>query len=324
MPQPKNKPPFALAIHGGAGTILREKMTPPREKRYRTGLARSIAAGYEILERGGSALDACQAAVLVMEDDENFNAGKGAVYTHEGDHEQDACIMNGIDRSAGGVAGVKRVRNPILLARAVLDHSPHVLLGGEGAEAFGKLHGIELVEKEYFDTKLRYFQLQTALEREKQAGSDQTQLDHSDDKADKIGTVGCVALDRDGNLAAATSTGGMTNKKHGRIGDTPLLGAGTWADNRTCAVSATGHGEFIMRSVLSYDIAALMEYQDMSLYEASQYVIMHRFMQLGGDGGAIAIDASGAIELPFNTPGMYRAFQYPDDEAVISIFEDDK
>jgi len=323
MPQPKSKPPFALAIHGGAGTILREKMTPPREKKYRNGLAASIAAGYKVLDDGGSALDATQAAVLVMEDDENFNAGKGAVYTHEGDHEQDACIMNGIDRSAGAAAGVKHVRNPIRLARAVLDHSPHVVLGGEGAEAFAKRHGIELVETEYFHTKLRRYQLQAAIEREKEAGTDQTQLDHSDDKADKIGTVGCVALDRKGNLAAATSTGGMTNKKHGRIGDTPLLGAGTWADNRTCAASATGHGEFIMRAVLSYDIAALMEYQDMSLLEASKYVIMHKFNELGGTGGVIAIDQTGAIALPFNTPGMYRAYQYPDSEAVISIFEDE-
>lgn len=322
MPKPTRIPPFALAIHGGAGTILREKMTATKEAAYRAGLTEALAAGYRMLDEGGAALDAVQAAVNVMEDSPLFNAGKGAVFTNEGTNEQDACIMDGVTRDAGAVAGVTRVRNPINLARAVLEHSSHVLLGGEGAERFAALHGIELVDKDYFYTKERWYQLQMARQREEAQGGEQTQLDHSDDKSDKIGTVGAVALDRHGNLAAATSTGGMTNKRFGRIGDSPIIGAGTWADNRTCAISATGVGEFVMRTVLAYDIAALMLYKGMELTSAAEEVVMHKLVEIGGSGGIIALDKSGTITMPFNSPGMYRGYRYPDEAAVVNIFKD--
>jgi beta-aspartyl-peptidase (threonine type) len=313
---------FAIAIHGGAGTILRKFMTEEKEKNYREGLAEAMKAGSDALNDGGTSLDAIQAAVVVMEDNPLFNAGKGSVYTHDGDHEMDACIMDGTTRNVGAVAAVRLVANPIKLARLVLDHSPHVCLAGVGAERFAEKHGMELVEdSRYFDTKHRWRQLQQALKREKEsAGKPQTQLDHSDDK-DKIGTVGAVALDIHGNLAAATSTGGMTNKRFGRIGDTPMVGAGTFADKR-CAISATGVGEMIMRAVLSYDIAALMEYKSMSLTEAAEYAVMTKFTELGGSGGVVAIDAEGNIAMPFNSDGMYRGYTLTDGTSEIAIFKD--
>ena len=323
MPQPQSRPPFAIAIHGGAGTILKANMTPELEVAYLDGLRQSLAAGYDILDRGGAALDAVQAAVNVMEDSPLFNAGKGAVFTHEGVNEQDACIMDGRNLETGAVAVVRHVRNPINLARRVLEHSKHVLLAGEGAEAFARQHGVELVDPSYFHTDQRWQQLQRALDKEKEAGGEQSQLDHSDDKRDKIGTVGAVAVDRDGNLAAATSTGGMTNKRFGRIGDTPIIGAGTWADNETCAVSATGVGEYMMRLVAAYDIAALMKYKGFRLIEAADEVILRKLTALGGDGGVIAIDRTGAITMPFNSPGMYRGYRYPGEEPVVAVYREE-
>jgi beta-aspartyl-peptidase (threonine type) len=324
MPQRTPHPSFAIAVHGGAGTILKEKMTSEKERAYRDGIRDAIAAGYEMLDAGGSALDAVEAAVLVMEDSPLFNAGKGAVFTHEGHNEQDACIMDGATRDVGAVAGVRRIRNPILLARAVLDHSTHVLLGGEGAERFAEQHGIAFATPDYFYTEHRWNQLQAALERERSTGAASTRLDHSDadDNKDRVGTVGAVAVDRHGILAAATSTGGMTNKRFGRIGDTPIIGAGTYADNATCAVSATGVGEYIMRGVSSYDIAALMQYRNLSLLDAADEVIMRKLTDLGGDGGVVAIDRAGTIAMPFNSKGMYRGYRYPGEEPVIAIWEE--
>jgi len=315
---------FAIAIHGGAGTILRANMTDEKERDIRAKLAESLRDGHDILKSGGTAIDATQAAVVVMEDSPLFNAGAGAVFTHEGGHEQDACLMDGATRNVGAVAAVKRVRNPILLARLVLDQSTHVLLSGEGAETFATKNGMVLVDDQsYFDTEFRYQQLQKAIAREKtqkKQNKQYTQLDHSDDR-DKIGTVGAVAVDTHGNLAAATSTGGMTNKRHGRIGDTPVIGAGTYADNKTCAVSSTGVGEYIMRAMLAYDIAALMEYKNLSLEEASRIAVTQKFTELGGDGGVIAIDAAGNIAMPFNSPGMYRGWMRADGTSEVKIFK---
>ncbi len=311
--------PFAIAIHGGAGTILKVMMTAEKEAAYRHTLILSINTGYDILESGGSALDAAQAAVNVMEDSPLFNAGKGAVFTHDGDNEQDACLMDGATRNAGAIAGVRRIRNPINLARLVMERSSHVLLAGEGAEAFAVAQGMDLVDKEYFYTDDRWQQLQKVLEKEKAEGGEQTRLDHSDDR-DKIGTVGAVALDSRGNLAAATSTGGMTNKRYGRIGDSPIIGAGTYADNETCAVSTTGVGEYFMRAVTAYDVAALMAYRGFSLKDAAEEAVMVKLAELGGSGGLIAVDAKGHIAMPFNSAGMYRGYRLPGEEAVVAIF----
>lgn len=304
---------FAIAVHGGAGTIMKSMMTEERERAYRDGLTESLRAGHAVLAAGGRALDAVQAAVRVMEDSPLFNAGKGAVFTHEGYNEQDACIMDGATREIGAVAAVRRIASPITLARMVLDDSFHVLLSGEGAERFAQEHGIELVDKEYFYTDHRWNQLQQAIRREKQSDQKQAQLDHSDDKdaeseRDKVGTVGAVAVDQHGDLAAATSTGGMTNKRFGRIGDTPLAGAGTYADNGTCAVSATGVGEHIIRCVLAYDIAAMMLYKKMTLANAADWAVMQKLKEIGGSGGVIAIDRAGNIAMPFNSDGMYRGW----------------
>jgi len=313
---------FAIAIHGGAGTILRIEMTPEKEKAYVGGLRESLQAGYGVLRDGGAAIDAVQAAVLSMEENPLFNAGKGAVFTHEGTHEQDACIMDGVTRNVGAIAAVRRIRNPILLARLVMDKSQHVLLCGEGAERFAVANGMTLVDDpKYFWTEHRWNQLQKALEKEKREAKANTRLDHSDDQ-DKIGTVGAVAVDQQGNLAAATSTGGMTNKRHGRIGDTPIIGAGTYADNRTCAVSATGVGEFIMRGVLAYDMAALMEYKRMSLIDAANLAVMEKLTALGGSGGVVAIDRDGHIAMPFNSEGMYRGFMLADGKIETAIFRE--
>ena len=313
---------YVLAIHGGAGTILRKFMTEEKEQAYHHGLRESLQAGYQVLKDGGAALDAVQAAVLVMEDNPLFNAGRGAVFTHEGGHEQDACIMDGATKEVGAVAAVKRIANPIGLARLVMDESPHVLLSGEGAERFAETHGVKLVENaDYFHTDQRWRQLQQALKREKQtAGKAHTRLDHSDDQ-DKIGTVGAVALDVNGHLAAATSTGGMTNKRFGRIGDTPMIGAGTYADE-VCAVSATGVGEYIMRAMVAYDIAALMAYKSMTLAEAAKHVVMVKFKQLGGSGGVVAVDRRGNVAMPFNSEGMYRGYIMPDGKIETAVFKE--
>ncbi|MEW5795903.1 MAG: isoaspartyl peptidase/L-asparaginase [Candidatus Zixiibacteriota bacterium] len=312
---------FAIAIHGGAGTILRYELTPEKEKAYRDGLADSLRSGWNVLRDGGLALEAVQAAVVSMEDNPLFNAGKGAVFTHEGINEQDACIIDGRTKSVGAIAGVRRIKNPILLARLVLEKSEHVLFCGVGAEKFAVENGmIPVDDPGYFWTEHRWNQLQKALEREKRESKVTTRLDHSDDR-EKTGTVGAVAVDQHGNLAAATSTGGMTNKRDGRIGDTPIIGAGTYADNNTCAVSATGVGEFIMRNVLAYDIAALMEYRGMSLNDAAGLCVMEKLAALGGSGGVVAIDRDGNIAMPFNSDGMYRGFMLADGTMETAIFK---
>ncbi len=311
---------IGLVIHGGAGTILRNMMTPEMEKEYKEGLANSLEAGFAVLSGGGSSLDAVQAAVNVMEDCPLFNAGKGAVFTHEGTNEQDATIMDGRTMNSGGVAGVRHVANPINLARLVMDKSEHILLACDGAEAFARAQGMELVEDKYFYTDLRWRQLQNALRREQESQKTHTQMDHTPD--DKHGTVGAVALDREGNLAAATSSGGMTNKRFTRLGDSPIVGAGTYANNATCAVSCTGHGEYFITASAAFHVHALMEYQGMSVEEAARVVIHDKITKLGGTGGLIAIDRNCSIALPFNTDGMYRGHRLENENPVVAIFKD--
>lgn len=309
----------AIAIHGGAGTILRSEMTPEKETKYRKGLEVSILAGSSILENGGSALDAVEAAVKVLEDNVLFNAGRGAVFTGDGKNEMDASIMWGKDLTAGAVAEVRNVKNPIVLARTVMEKSGHVFLCGRGAEAFAKENGLVFESDEYFFTQLRYDQWQQLK------NSGEYALDHSPEpdpkvKNNKFGTVGAVALDKNGNIAAATSTGGMTNKRFGRVGDSPIIGAGTYANNNTCAVSCTGHGEFFIRAVVAYDVSCLMEYKGLSLEDACNKVVMDKLVKMGGEGGLIALDRKGNISLTFNSEGMYRAYKKSGEEPVISIY----
>lgn len=309
---------FALAIHGGAGTIERSKLTPEREREYRAALERSIQAGYDILKKGGLSLDAVEAAVRVLEDDPHFNAGKGAVFTDAGTNELDAAIMDGKTLKAGAVASLKHIKNPISLARLVMEKSPHVMMDCAGAESFAKQMGIELVDQKYFYTEERWQALQKMKAAEKAGGAGGKKFIISDQE--RHGTVGAVALDRAGNIAAATSTGGMTNKKAGRIGDSPVIGAGTYANNATCAVSATGDGEFFIRSVVGHDVSALMEYRGMRLQEASQKVL-DKVKKLGGEGGLIAIDRQGNIAQPFNTSGMYRGSVDEKGKFVVAIYK---
>lgn len=317
---------FALAIHGGAGTILRSTMTPEKELSYKKALEDAIIAGETILMKNGRSIDAVEAAIRTLEDNPLFNAGKGAVFTNEGKHEMDASLMNGKDLTAGAVAGVQNIKNPISLARGVMDKSEHVFMAGLGAQEFAKKINAEFMPDDYFFVQMRFDQLQQAKE------SDTMILDHTVDKArpdegpfgreKKFGTVGCVAIDAHGNLAAGTSTGGMTNKKHGRVGDTPLIGSGTYANNKTCAISCTGHGEFFIRSVVAYDISCLMEYKGLSLKKACEIVVMDKLVKIGGEGGLIALDAKGNIELPFNSEGMYRASKKEGEEIFIGIYKD--
>ncbi|MFN8323286.1 MAG: isoaspartyl peptidase/L-asparaginase [Chitinophagales bacterium] len=307
---------FGIAIHGGAGTILRSSMTAEKEKEYTSALREALSAGYAVLEKNGSALDAVEVAIRSLEDCPLFNAGKGAVFNNNGEHEMDASIMNGKDLSAGAVSLIKRVKNPISLARTVMEKSEHVFLCGNGAEMFAQKMNLQFEPKEYFDDEFRFAQWQKAKEE------DGTFLDHNvstDDK--KFGTVGAVALDQNGNLAAGTSTGGMTNKKFGRVGDSPIIGAGTYANNNTCAISCTGHGELFIRSVVAYDISALMEYKNLSLKEACEEVVMNKLVKIGGEGGLIAIDKNGHIELPFNSEGMYRAKKDSSGNELIAIYK---
>lgn len=303
---------ISIAIHGGAGTILRSTMTPALQLQYENGLQDALDAGYSILAAGGSSLDAVAAAVASLEDFPLFNAGKGAVFNSVGKHEMDAAIMNGKTLEAGGVCGVNGIKNPVRLARAVMEHSGHVLLAGIGAEDFARLQGFEFEPDSYFYTEQRYKQWQEALIEGK------VQLDHSDKK---FGTVGAAALDKDGNLAAATSTGGMTNKKYGRIGDSPIPGAGTYANNNTCAISCTGHGELFIRSVVAYDISCLMEYKGLSLHDACELVVHDKLVKIGGEGGLVAVDKQGNISMPFNSEGMYRACRTKDRNEV-KIYKD--
>jgi len=291
---------LAIAIHGGAGVVDRAQMAPERAASYLAGLSLALDAGYAILERGGSSLDAVAEAVRILEDDPQFNAGRGAVLTHSGEEELDASIMDGVGPRAGAVAGVRHVKNPIGLARLIMDKSPYVMLIGEGAEEFAREQALEFVPNTYFRTPYREQELQRAIQRERQ--SDQG----AQAPGTITGTVGAVALDRAGNLAAATSTGGTTNKRYGRVGDSPIIGAGTYANNESCAVSATGTGEFFIRSVVAYDIHALIQYKQLALADAAKEVVQVKLKRAGGDGGIIAIDRSGQITLEFNCEGMFR------------------
>ena len=311
---------YAIAIHGGAGTILRTNMTNEIEKKYKTALNDSILAGENILLNSGLAIDAVEASIRSLENNPLFNAGRGSVFSHEGEHEMDASIMNGKDLMAGAIAGVKNVKNPITLAKSVMQHSNHVFMAGQGAEVFAKQLNIEMAPNEYFFEQMRYDQLIQAK------ANDRIDLDHVDNKFEngekKFGTVGAVALDVFGNISAGTSTGGMTNKKHGRVGDTPIIGAGTYANNQTCAVSCTGHGEFFIRSVVAYDISCLIEYKGFSLKEACNLVVKDKLVKIGGEGGLIALDARGNIELCFNSEGMYRASKKSNEEVYLGIYKD--
>ena len=290
---------IALAVHGGAGTIARELMTPAREKAYRDALELALKRGHAVLKEGGTALDAVEAAVRALEDSPHFNAGKGSVFNADGQHEMDASMMNGSDLRAGAVAGVQNVKNPISLARRVMEKSSHVLISGMGAFEFAHKQKIELEDDQYFFDQFRYDQWKETV------GTDVYTLDHSD-KDKKFGTVGAVALDAHGHIAAATSTGGMTNKKWQRIGDSPIIGAGTYANDATCAVSCTGHGESFIRAVAAHDVHALMAYKGLSLQDAVRVVVHDKLPPLDGDGGLIAVDRNGDIVLDFNCTGMYR------------------
>jgi L-asparaginase / beta-aspartyl-peptidase len=318
-------PRAVLVIHGGAGTIERAQMTPERDREYRAALTEALQAGHRILQGGGSSLDAVVAAINVMENSPLFNAGRGAVFTSDGRNELDASIMEGRTLAAGAVAGVTRVRNPINLARAVMEHSPHVMMAGAGAEVFAEQQRLELVAPEYFHTRTRWEALQRAREQERiELSEDERRPRSATDTDDfKFGTVGAVALDRNGDLAAGTSTGGMTNKRWGRVGDAPIIGAGTYANNQSCAVSATGHGEYFIRSVVAYDICALVEYRALRLAEAADAVVMGKLVERGGSGGVIALDRQGNVAMPFNTPGMYRGFIDEQGRATVMIYGDD-
>lgn len=305
---------FSIAIHGGAGTILRKNMSPEKELLYRKSLEEALGTGFKILSEKGSAIDAVKAAVMLLEDNSLFNAGRGSVFTHEGTHEMDAAIMDGKLLKAGAVAGVRTIRNPIELAHAVMEKSEHVFLSGEGAENFAELEGIKTEPEEYFFSQMRYDQLQKIKD------SGESALDHDVDTDKKFGTVGAVALDLNGNLAAATSTGGMTNKKYGRIGDSPLIGSGTYANNKTCAISATGHGEAFIRAVAAYDVSCLMEYKGYTLEEAMEIVVNKKLPVLNGDGGMIGIDAYGNAALIFNSKGMYRGWKSSSGSSYIAIY----
>ncbi len=317
---------YVMVIHGGAGTILKKNMTPEKEKAYKEKLTEALQTGYDLLKSGRSSLDAVEATVRVMEDSPLFNAGKGAVFTNEGRNELDAAIMDGKTLAAGSIAGVTTIRNPISAARAVMEKSEHVMMVGEGAEKFARQAGLEIVEPAYFRTEDRW----KGLIRARKDDSTRAVLDHGskkglklgiENKDNKFGTVGAVALDNNGNLAAATSTGGMTNKKYGRVGDAPIIGAGTYA-NKTVGISCTGWGEYFIRNVVAYDVAALMEYKGLSLSEATHEVIMKKVPELGGDGGLIALDKDGNAALPFNTAGMYRGTVTRDGKIEVLIYKD--
>ncbi len=323
----QGKPDYSkitLVIHGGAGTITRQNMTPEKEKAYREKLNEALQVGYDVLKKGGTSMDAVEATIHVMENSPLFNAGKGAVFTNEGKNEMDAAVMDGKTLMAGSVASVTTIKNPITAARAVMEKSEHVMMIGNGAEQFAKLNNVELVDPSYFHTETRYNQLQ------KIKGEEKTQLDHDGGtssneniftEGNKFGTVGAVALDAYGNLAAGTSTGGMTNKRYGRVGDAPIIGSGTYADNKTCAVSATGHGEYFIRSVVAHDIAAMMEYKGYSVKKAAEEVVMKKLVERGGEGGVIALDSKGNISMPFNSAGMYRGY-IKNGKAEVAIYKD--
>lgn len=306
---------FGIAIHGGAGTVSKTTMTKWKEQAYREALHRALTVGHMILQKGGKSLDAVQEAVKTMEDTPLFNAGKGSVFTHTGEHEMDAAIMDGSNLKAGAVAAVQSVKNPIELCRSIMNNSKHVMLAGAEALKFAQKRGLEIRDKEYFYDEFRFQQWQKALAK------GVVELDHDVEEEKKYGTVGAVALDKKGNLAAATSTGGMVNKKYGRVGDSPIIGAGTYASNDSCAVSCTGHGEFFIRSVVAYDVVCLVKYKGLSLEEAAQTVVLQKLKKMGGRGGLIAIDKFGNITMPFNTKGMYRAYKKNSEEEYIGIYK---
>ena len=298
---------FTLVIHGGAGTILREDMTPEMEQAYLKGLKEALSAGFAVLEEGGPAVNSVKAAVTVLEDNILFNAGRGSVFTNLGLHEMDAAIMDGNKLQAGAVSGLRNVRNPVEFATEVMLHSNHVFLSGKGANDFAEKQGIKTEPDEFFFSQFRYAQWKALCD------SDDYALDHSRQKAEeqlkdkKFGTVGAVACDMHGNIAAATSTGGMTNKKYGRIGDTPIIGSGTYANNHTCAISCTGHGEMFIRAVAAYDVSCLIEYKGLTLQHAMEVVVHDKLIKIGGEGGMIGVDAQGNAAMVFNSAGMYRA-----------------
>ncbi|CAN5688148.1 isoaspartyl peptidase/L-asparaginase [soil metagenome] len=316
---PQN-PRLSFVIHGGAGVIRKGSLTPEREQEYRAKLEEALMAGYKALQAGKPGLDAVEIAIRIMEDSPLFNAGKGAVFTNDGKNELDASIMNGKTLAAGAVAGVHRVKNPITLARAVMEKSEHVMMVGEGAEKFATQQNIELVDPKYFFTQPRWDGLQRILKEEKAKAVGQRV--EAEKPENKFGTVGAVALDKDGNLSAGTSTGGMTNKKFGRVGDAPIIGAGTYANNDTCAISATGWGEFFIRLAVARDISALMEYRALPVQQAADLVIKQKLQKLGGDGGVIAVDKFGNIGISFNSEGMYRAYINSEGKPVIEIYRD--
>jgi beta-aspartyl-peptidase (threonine type) len=299
------KQEWAIVIHGGAGGISRESVTPELDKEYRAALLVALNTGKKILADGGSALDAVEQTIRTMEDNPLFNAGKGAVFTHDGKNELDAAIMDGSNLAAGAIAGVTDIKNPISAARRVMTDSPHVLLTGAGASQFAKEQGLDIVPASYFFTERRFSELQEILKKEKN------------------GTVGCCALDKNGNLAAGTSTGGMPNKKYNRVGDAPIIGAGTYANNNSCAVSATGHGEYFIRWTVAHDISALMQYKGLTLIEASELVVNDKLVKAGGSGGVICVDKSGNVSLPFNSTGMFRGFATADGKEGIFIYKDE-
>lgn len=294
---------YALVLHGGAGSMNFENVPEPMQEIYKHSLDSALQLGLDVLNNGGGSVDAVEVVIRCLEDNPLFNAGKGAVFTSEGKNEMDASIMTGEDLNAGAVAGVTDIKHPISAARAVMEQSKHVMLAGEGASVFAEEVGLEIVDPSYFYTKHRFESLQRALEKEKH------------------GTVGCVALDRNGNLCAGTSTGGMTNKKYGRIGDSSIIGAGTYANNLTCGVSGTGHGEFFMRWIVAYDISALMEYKGMGVEEAAQQVVMEKLVKAGGSGGVICLDRYGRPAMVTNTTGMFRAYGNSEGERIVAIFK---
>lgn len=307
--------PFGIAIHGGAGTILREQMSEEKEEEYRSNLNAVIQAANKLLNLGGTAIDAVELAVMMLEDCPLFNAGKGSVFTAQGGHEMDASIMDGTTLEAGAVSLIKSIKNPVQLARKVMEKSGHVFLAGEGAEKFAFEQGFEKMNDEYFYTDFRYEQLKSAQR------SNAVVLDHTDLNEKKFGTVGAVALDIHGRLAAATSTGGMTNKQFGRVGDTPMIGSGTYADDRTVAVSCTGSGEYFIRANVAFQIHSMMLYGQSDIVQAASNVVQNELTKIGGDGGIIAIDRNGRIHFEFNTPGMYRASQSNGEEIYVGIYK---
>jgi len=328
---PQN-PRLGFIIHGGAGTIKRGSMTPEKEKEYRDKLTEVVLAGYKALQDGKTSVDAVEIAIRMMEDSPLFNAGKGAVFTADGRNELDSSIMDGKTLKAGGVAGLHHVKNPITLARAVMERSPHVLMFGDGAEQFAKEQGIELVDEKYFWTQQRWDALQRIKQKEKEQKDKEqkekeqpkkvSEFNGYSEKAEQVfGTVGAVALDKFGNIAAGTSTGGMDNKKYGRVGDSPIIGAGTYANNETCGVSATGWGEFFIRVGVARDISALMEYQALTVQDAADRTLK-KVKTLGGDGGVIAMDKFGDMAISFNSEGMYRAYINSEGKPVVEIYKD--